>query len=308
MALTFGIAVVFVSVGLAAGTLCHAVLMRHAPARRRLRELTATYAAAEAGSARSATPPLRVEPHPLAKRLAALLPRSSGRMAEIRQRLALAGYRANSAPVVFTAVQVACAGVVATVLFLLGGLEHLAWPSLGAIAGALIPELWLMQRRNAYSHAIGDALPDGLDLLVICLEAGCSLDHAIVKSSDELRLSRRELADELALITHEIRAGRSRADAFRQFGARSSLEEIQSLVSILVQTDRYGTSVTQALRTHADLCRTRRRQRAEERAAKASVKLVFPLVFCLFPAFYLIALGPTMIHFFRALMKVTFGD
>lgn len=308
MAIALGIAVVFVSVGLAAGTLCHFVLAQHAPERRRLRELTVTRDREEERGRRSEPSPLSVEPHPLAKRLAALLPRSSGRMAEIRQRLALAGYRANSAPVVFTAAQVACAGAAAAALFLLGGVEHLAWPSLGAIAGALLPELWLMQRRRVYSQAIGDALPDGLDLLVICLEAGCSLDHAIVKSSEELRLSRRELAEELALITHETRAGRSRADAFRQFGARSSLEEIQSLVSILVQTDRYGTSVTQALRTHADLCRTRRRQRAEERAAKASVKLVFPLVFCLFPAFYLIALGPTMIHFFRALMNVTFAD
>lgn len=308
MAIALGITVVFVTVGLAAGSLCHALLARHAPARRRLRELTARRDAADEGRQRFDTPPLRVEPHPLAMRLAALLPRSSGRMAEIRQRLALAGYRANSAPVVFSAAQVACAGALATALLLLGGLEHLAWPSLGAIAGALLPELWLMQRRSVYSQAIGDALPDGLDLVVICLEAGCSLDQAIAKSSEELRLSRRELAEELALITHETRAGRSRADAFRQFGARSSLEEIQSLVSILVQTDRYGTSVTQALRTHADLCRTRRRQRAEERAAKASVKLVFPLVFCLFPAFYLIALGPTMIHFFRALLNVTFAE
>jgi tight adherence protein C len=306
VAVALGIAVLFLSVGLGAGTLCHVMLARHAPERRRLRALTGTAVGAAESSAAAHTAPLRVEPHPLARRLAAVLPRSSSRIAEIRQRLANAGYRGSSAPVMFTAAQVACAGIAATLLFLVGGFAHLAWPSLGAIAGALVPELWLMHRRRIYSHAIGDALPDGLDLLVICLEAGCSLDQAITKSSEELRLSRPELAEELALITHEIRAGRSRADAFRQFGSRSSLDDVQSLVSILVQTDRYGTSVTQALRTHADLCRTRRRQRAEERAAKASVKLVFPLVFCLFPAFYLIALGPTMIHFFRALLKVSF--
>src|SRR5919106_6129119 len=190
MAIALGIAVVFLSVGLGAGTLCHVVLARRAPERRRLRELTGTRSVAEEDSRPAETPPLRVEPHPLAKRLAAMLPRSSGRMAEIRQRLALAGYRANSAPVVFTAAQVASAGATAAALFLLGGLEHLAWPSLGAIAGALVPELWLAHRRNVYSHAIGDALPDGLDLLVICLEAGCSLDQALMKSSEELRLSR----------------------------------------------------------------------------------------------------------------------
>jgi tight adherence protein C len=308
MATVLGIAMVFLSVGVGAGTLCHIALARHAPERRRLRELTATSSVAVEATGPADTPPLRVQPHPVASRLASMLPRSSGRMAEIRQRLAGAGYRATSAPVVFTAAQVACAGATAGTMLLLGGLEHLAWPALGTIAGALVPELWLMRRRSIHSQAIGDALPDGLDLLVICLEAGCSLDQAITKASQELRLSRRELAEELALITHEIRAGRSRAEAFRQFGARSSLEDVQSLVSILVQTDRYGTSVTQALRTHADVCRTRRRQRAEERAAKASVKLVFPLVFCLFPAFYLIALGPTMIHFFRALLKVSFAD
>jgi tight adherence protein C len=298
------IVVVFVSVGLGTGALCHLALAHHAPERRRLRKLTAAPVTLGSYAPASDAPSLKVDAHPLAKRLAAMLPRSRGRIAEIRSRLALAGYRANNAPIVFTAAQVACAGLNAATVLLVGGIEYLAWASLSAISGALVPELWVRRRRRVYSRAIAEALPDGLDLLVICLEAGCSLDQAITKASEELRISRRELAEELALITHEIRAGRSRAEAFRQFGARSTLEEVQSLVSILVQTDRYGTGVTHALRTHADLCRTRRRQRAEERAAKASVKLVFPLVLCLFPAFYLVALGPTMIRFFRALNAV----
>jgi tight adherence protein C len=307
---TIGVAmaVVFISVGLGTGALCYLLLAPHAPERRRLRALTGAVADRSTAIERGQGTPLTVEPHPLARRLAAMLPRSRGRIAEIRHRLALAGFRATSAPVVFTAAQVACAGVTAAALFLITGFEHVAWPSAGAVAGALLPELWLVHRRSVYSRAIGGALPDGLDLLVICLEAGCGLDQAIARSSEELHLSRPELSEELALITHEIRAGRSRAEAFRQFGGRSSLEDVHALVSILVQTDRYGTSVSQALAAHADLCRTRRRQRAEERAAKASVKLVFPLVLCLFPAFYLIALGPTMIQFFRALRQVTGGE
>jgi tight adherence protein C len=305
--LTLALTVVFISVAIGAGTTTHMVLADRTTTRRRLRALVDGDSLTPRAVTAATAVGLTATPHPLAVRLAKMLPRSAGRVAEIRQRLALAGYRASSAPVAFTAAQVGCALAVAFALFAVGGIEHIAWPALGAIGGALLPEAWLMHRRNAREHAIRNAMPDGMDLLVICLEAGCSLDQAILKSAEELRLARPELADELALVINETRAGRSRADAFRQFGVRSRVEEVHSLVSILVQTDRYGTSVTNALRMHGEVCRTRRRQRAEERAGKASVKMVFPLVFCLFPAFFLISLGPTMIQFFRTLNQVTFG-
>jgi tight adherence protein C len=304
MVLTAAMAAVFISVALGAGLLTNAVLLERAPARRRLRELLAAEAVTPQ-RIKAAAPKLTATPHPLAVRLAAMLPRSAGRLAEIRVRLAGAGFRASSAVIVFTAAQVGVALTAAVTLLALTGFGGLGSAALAAIGGALLPEAWLSHRRKMREQAIADAMPDALDLLVICLEAGCSLDQAILKSSEELQLARPELADELGLIIHETRAGRSRAEAFRQFAARTRLEEARALVSILVQTDRYGTSITQALRAHADLCRTRRRQRAEERAGKASVKLVFPLVFCLFPAFFLLALGPTLIEFFRTLAAAT---
>ena len=119
--------------------------------------------------------------------------------------------------------------------------------------------------------------------MIVCVEAGCGLDQAIVKATDELEIAYPALRDELRLITTEIRAGKPRLEAFKNFAARTSVDDVRSLVAMLVQTDRFGTSIAQALRTHAETSRTKRRQRAEERAAKIGVKLVFPLVFFLFP-------------------------
>ena len=146
-----------------------------------------------------------------------------------------------------------------------------------------------------------------LDLLIVCLESGCSLDQAVLRSGEELAITYRPLGDELALVANEIRAGTPRGDAFMHFAERTRLDDVRSLVTMLVQTDRYGTSIANALRMHADLFRTRRRQRAEENAARAGVKLVFPLVFCLFPAFYLITLGPAILQFVRVLFGTVLG-
>jgi tight adherence protein C len=126
-----------------------------------------------------------------------------------------------------------------------------------------------------------------------------SLDQAVVKASEELVVSHPALADELRTITTETRAGKPRLDALRNFASRTAVEDVQSLVAMLVQTDRFGTSIAQALRTQANVSRTKRRQRAEERAAKLGVKLVFPLVFCLFPAMYVVTIGPAVIKFVR---------
>jgi tight adherence protein C len=146
-------------------------------------------------------------------------------------------------------------------------------------------------------------LPDALDLLIVCVEAGSGLDAAIVKASEELSLSYPALAEELRLITTETRAGKPRLEAFRNFAARTGVEDVRSLVAMLIQTDRFGTSIAQALRTHAEVSRTKRRQRAEEKAAKLGVKLVFPLVFCLFPALYVVVLGPAVIKIMHSLMN-----
>jgi tight adherence protein C len=147
----------------------------------------------------------------------------------------------------------------------------------------------MIERRR---QAITDGLPDVLDLLIVCLEAGSSLDQAIVRATEELYLAYPALGEELKMLTAETRAGKPRIEAFKNLEARTKNEDVKSLVAMLVQTDRFGTSVSQALRTFAEVSRTKRRQRAEERAAKIGVKMVFPLVLCLFPALYVVTLGP----------------
>jgi tight adherence protein C len=173
-----------------------------------------------------------------------------------------------------------------------------------AIAGFLLPGFVLERKIKARQRIIQNGLPDALDLLIVCLEAGSSIDQGIVKVADELELAYPPLAEELQMIITETRAGKPRLEAFRNFAKRTGVDDVRALVAMLVQTDRFGTSVAQALRTHAETSRTKRRQRAEERAAKIGVKMVFPLVFFLFPAFYTVILGPAIIRFIR----VFFGE
>jgi tight adherence protein C len=127
-----------------------------------------------------------------------------------------------------------------------------------------------------------------------------AIDQSIVKSAEELRIAYPSLAEELHMITVECRAGKPRIEAFKNFAARTKVDDVRALVAMLVQTDRFGTSIADALRTYAEVSRTKRRQRAEERAAKIGVKLVFPLVFCLFPAFFVVVLGPGIIKLVNA--------
>jgi tight adherence protein C len=169
----------------------------------------------------------------------------------------------------------------------------------GAAIGYLLPSLVLGRLTERRKREIREGLPDALDLFIVCVEAGCGLDQAIVKASDELGITYPALTYELRLITTEIRAGKSRMEAFRNFAARTLVADVQSLVSLLVQTDKFGTSIAQALRTHAETSRIKRRQDAEERAGKIGVKLVFPLVLFLFPALYVVILGPAVISFVR---------
>jgi tight adherence protein C len=139
-------------------------------------------------------------------------------------------------------------------------------------------------------------------MLTVCVEAGSGLDQAISKASDELEIAHPALARELKLVTTEIRAGKPRLDAFKNFAQRTGVDDVRSLVSMLAQTDRFGTSIGLALRTHAETSRTKRRQRAEERAGKVGVKLVFPLALCLFPALYIVCFGPAAIRIYRVLL------
>lgn len=179
---------------------------------------------------------------------------------------------------------------------------------LAAVVVLRIPK-WLRARAvTARRTALRHGLPDAIDLLIVCIESGSGLDQAVSRVAAELRLSHPALAEEFARITAECRAGTPRLEAFRRCADRTGVDEIRAFVTLLTQADRFGTSVGPALRTHAEASRTRRRQEAEERAAKLPIKLLFPLVFCLFPAFYVIVLGPSVLQIFRVFIGGALGQ
>ncbi|SRR5712691_10000680 len=171
-----------------------------------------------------------------------------------------------------------------------------------ALVGFILPELWLMSRVRRRQHRIVIALPDGLDLLVVCVEAGLGLDQAMSRVAQELRLAHPDLSDELQMANLEVRVGKSRIEALRELGVRTGVEDLKALAAMLIQTDRFGTDLARALRVHSEHLRTQRRQRAEEMAAKTTIKMVPPLVFFIFPALFVVILGPAVISVVRQLL------
>ena len=173
-----------------------------------------------------------------------------------------------------------------------------------AMFGFMLPRFVLKRMIKKRQIDIKLSLPDALDLAVICVEAGVGLDQAIQRVSDDLKHVHAALAEELQLVVLEIRAGRSRADALRNLVLRTGVDDVRALVTVLVQTDRFGTSVAQALRVHADSLRTERRQRAEEKAAKTTIKMVPALIFFVLPSMFFVTLGPAFIQLVRNLLPV----
>lgn len=168
--------------------------------------------------------------------------------------------------------------------------------SLGGLFGYLTPVLWLRLRIGKHQANLTFALPDALDLLVVCVEAGLTIDASIQRVGQELSLASADLSRELAITHMETRVGVSRSEALKNLGSRTNNPSIQSLVAMLVQADRFGTSVAQALRVHSESLRSRRQHQAEEKAAKASVKMTFPLVLFIFPATFIVLAGPAVLH------------
>jgi tight adherence protein C len=171
----------------------------------------------------------------------------------------------------------------------------------GAALGWVAPTFLVAARGNARKREMLRALPDALDLMVVCVEAGLGLNQALQRVAEEITLISPVLGEQLGLVNLEIRAGTPREEALRAFGTRTDLEDAQSLATVLIQTDRFGTSVAQALRTHADTLRTKRRQRVEEASAKTAIKMLFPLVFCIFPALFIVILGPGILSALKTL-------
>src|SRR5262245_53404680 len=240
------------------------------------------------------------------KRVGNVAPKSEKEIGKLQQRLLAAGYRAHEAMVIFFGIRLA----VALVFFALAMSPLSVRPNLAmALAacglGYLLPGMVLARMAKKRQHKIRLGLPDALDLLVVSVEAGLGLDQAIQRVSTELEFAYPDLSEELALINLELRAGKARVDALRNLADRTGVDDISSLVAMLVQTDKFGTSVAQSLRVHSDTVRTKRRQRAEEAAAKTGVKMVFPLVFCIFPAIWVVTIGPAAIKFVQVIVPMT---
>lgn len=262
------------------------------------RRLSSVAATPESSAARQ---PLVGEPLPKAVRqVRSFVPKSPKEMNRIERLLASAGYHGPWPATLFATVQLLIPALifVGIVSYFGTGLP-LLFAIIFAMIGHFIPTLWLGRAITARRREISNGLPDAIDLMIVCIEAGSGIDQALNKVAEELALPYPALARELEMISTETRAGKPRLEAFRNFAERTKVDDVRSLVAMLIQTDRFGTSIGLALRTHAETSRTKRRQRAEERAAKLAVKLLFPLVFCLFPAFYVIVLGPSMLRIFR---------
>lgn len=233
----------------------------------------------------------------------------------LRTRFMHAGYRNPSAPGVYFAAKAILAFSLPTIFVIFTGVRNVSFGAnailgwllvLGAL-GYYLPNFFLARRIRARQRELFEAFPDAMDLIMVCVEAGLSLDAAIGRAGEEIRLRCPELADEFHLVTLELRAGATRERALRNLALRTGLEEVGNLVAMLVQADRFGTNVADSLRVHSDTLRTKRRLRAEEAAAKIPLKLLFPLIFCIFPSLLLVLLGPAFIRIYRILLPTLSG-
>jgi tight adherence protein C len=240
------------------------------------------------------------------KRLGKLGPKSASEMGKLQQRLIVAGYRNKEALIVFSGVRVtaALAGFVVCSTPLLVT-PNLSLALIVCVLGYVVPGMILARMAKARQHKMRNGLPDALDLLVVSVEAGLGLDQALQRVGQELAFAHPELCEELRLVNLELRAGKARSEALHNLGTRTGLDDVISLVAMLVQTDKFGTSVAQSLRVHSETARTKRRQRAEEAAAKTGVKMVFPLVLCIFPAIWIVTIGPAALKFIEVLGPLT---
>jgi tight adherence protein C len=267
---------------------------------RRLQEVTAIAPAA---------PPVRPVRYEavveVLKRVGSKIPRSPSEMSKLRLRLVRAGFRREEALSIFIAIRVAVAflafGALVTPIF---GRPNFVFALAALGLGYVLPGMVLARLARRRQHRLRLSLPDALDLLVISVEAGLGLDQALQRVGEELAFAHPELSGELRLVNLELRAGKARIEALKNLAERTGVDDISALVAMLVQTDRFGTSVAQSLRVHSDTSRTKRRQRAEEAAAKTGVKMVFPLVACIFPAIWVVTIGPAAIKFVAVLFPL----
>jgi len=237
-------------------------------------------------------------------------PKGEGDLSHLRKTFLKAGYRGVNTAVIFFGVKTLLAVVFAIGFILVrimilknvAPLHLILVTILLALVGFYLPDLWLRMKISARKEEIARGFPDALDLLVVCVEAGVGLDAAIYRVGEEMRVSNKILSDEFKMLSLELRAGKTRRDALRNLAMRTGLEDVSSFVTLLIQTDKFGTSLAQAVRVQSESMRRKRFQMAEEMAAKLPVKLVFPLILCIFPALFIVVLGPAAIRIIRTLL------
>jgi tight adherence protein C len=239
------------------------------------------------------------------KRVGEKAPRTAKELGPLRLRLVQAGYRREEAMTIFFGIRI----VFALAMFALFATSIFMKPNItlaigGLALGYILPGMVLARMAKRRIHRIRLSLADALDLMVVSVEAGLGLDQALQRVGQELAFAYPELSDELRLVNLELRAGKARPEALRNLADRTGVDDLGSLVTMLIQTDKFGTSVAQALRVYSETLRTKRRQRAEEAAAKTGVKMVFPLVFCIFPAIWVVTIGPAAIKFVTVLFPL----
>ncbi len=242
------------------------------------------------------------------KRLGERAPKSEKEYSKLQLRLVRAGYRGGEALPIFFGIRAAVALACFAVCMLpMTGRPNLFIGLTGLAIGYVVPAFVLARMAKKRQHRIRLSLADALDLLVVSVEAGLGLDQALARVGQELEFAYPDLSSELRLVSLELLAGTGRSDALRNLATRTGVDDLSALVAMLVQTDKFGTSVANSLRVFSDTLRTKRRQRAEEAAAKTGVKMVFPLVLCIFPAIWIVTIGPAAIRFMKVLIPVSQG-
>lgn len=247
---------------------------------------------------------------PIAK---AVLPREDWKRSRLKSRLVRAGYRQERALHIFLASKVILGFAVPILLampvLILGKMPALQ-PTvsvsllvLSALIGYYLPDGYMDRASRERQLRFTEGFPDAMDMLVVCVEAGLGLDAAIQRVGREIAIAHPELADELSLVSLELRAGKSREEALRSLGERTGVEAVQSLASLLIQAEHFGTSIASALREHAEEMRTLRLQKAREKAAKLPVKMIFPIMFFIFPALFLVILGPALVRIYAGFIS-----
>ena len=305
---------VLVFVVVCGGMLAGIYLFTPSPVRQRLQNLERGPASATPTSASTAwLERLARVTEPFAK---LSVPEEGWSTSPARVRFINAGIRNPNAPAIFFGAKTMLAVVfplVAYLFLILSGSTMTTEGYMGTLLfaaglGYYLPNVVIRRLVFLRQREIFETFPDALDLMTVCVEAGLAIDAALMKVAEEMRHKSEALSDELHLVTLELRAGASKEQALRNLAVRTGVEDVDALVAMLIQAERFGTSIADSLRVHSDVLRTKRRQRAEEAAAKIALKLLFPLIFCIFPSMLLVLLGPAFIRVIRVLLPLMSGQ